>query len=117
MVDPDTSTLAAAVRAALEAQPPEPRDAAAAALAQKYADHLDQEHRPCEGCECTGDHTKTGPALLAALEALQMTPRARALAAKGRKTDAPAAGPSRLDQLRERRDRKQQAAAGDAAAP
>jgi hypothetical protein len=91
------------VDAALAAHPVEPRDAAAAELARTYAAAID------EGA----DLSKVGPALLAALEALGLSPRAR----KAVKTDGqqPAANP--LDQLAAARSRKRRPADRDAAAP
>lgn len=77
------------VEDALAAHPVEPRDAAAAELARTYARDIDGG----------GDLTKLGPALLTALEALGLSPRAR----KAVKSDGqqPAANP--LDQLAARR--------------
>jgi hypothetical protein len=56
-----------------------------------------------------------GPKLLAALEALQLTPRARAAAMKGGAAGEPAKSP--LDELRARRARRHSAEAVDATAP
>jgi hypothetical protein len=101
------SSLADVVRAALQVEPPRPEDAATAALAETYARQIDED----------GDLTKLGPALLAALEALHLSPRARAAAQKGLKSGAgkPAAG--KLDELRRRRERKNPAAADHATTP
>lgn len=88
--------LSGAVRATLDQFPPDPRDRAAAALALTYVSEI----------EMGGDLTKLGPSLLAALEALQLTPRARAIAEKGKRNDASTGPRSRLDELRERRARK-----------
>lgn len=94
------------VRDALSAEPRGPQDAAVAELALTYA-------REVDGGD--GDLAKLGPALLTALEALHMSPRARAAAKKAVTTgDKPK---SRLDELRERRSRKSRATALDAAAP
>jgi hypothetical protein len=73
--------LAQVVEEALAAQPVEERDAAAAELARTYARQIDG-HEPCEECGCQGcgDVAKLGPALLAVLESLLMSPRARAAA-------------------------------------
>lgn len=91
------------VRESLAAAGPNgPADAAAAELALTYAQQID------EGA----DLSKLGPALLAALTALGMTPAAR----KAVKTDGqPAANP--LDQLAAARSRRGRTPAVDAAAP
>jgi hypothetical protein len=91
-------------------------DAAAAELALTYARSLDG-HQPCEECGCQGggDLTKLGPALLAVLESLLLSPRARAAAKKAVSTSEPAANP--LDALAERRLRRGRPQAVDAAAP
>lgn len=94
------------VRAALAAATVDPRDQAAADLALAYAADIDDRE---------GDIAKLGPALLATLEALLMSPRARA-AAKKAVTDAkPAANP--LDQLAAARARRGRAADLDAGTP
>lgn len=67
-----------------------PGDNAAAQLAIHYAAALD----------AGDDLTKIGPALLAALEALGMTPRARKSLVKGGDGDGPT---SPLDELRRKR--------------
>lgn len=97
-------SVRAAVDASLQVGPQVPRDAAAAALAQTYADEIDNDHEPCEECGCRGggDLTKLGPALLAALEALGLTPRAR----KAVKSDVQQPAANALDQLADRRARK-----------
>jgi hypothetical protein len=103
---PDLSNLAAVVEAVLSAEPPKPQDVAVSALALTYAREID----------AGGDLTKLGPSLLGALEALHLSPRARAAAQKGMKQSAkPGASP--LDELRNRRARKHGAAAGDATTP
>lgn len=104
MTAPEYTTLVSVVRAALGEKPPEPADAAVAALALTYAQAIDDQ---------SADLAKVGPALLASLEALQMSPRARALAARGLKTDGPARS-AKLDELRKRRERKHATAPGDA---
>lgn len=103
------------VAAAITASTPDPRDQAAVELALTYAAALDDAGHECEECgRSGGDLTKLGPALLATLEALLMSPRARA-AAKKAVTDAkPAANP--LDQLADRRARRGRPEDLDAAA-
>jgi len=86
---------------ALAAAPIEPRDAATAELARTYARAIDRG----------ADLTKVGPALLAALEALGMSPRARSAVRKAATDDKPSANP--LDQLAERRLRLRPAAPVD----
>lgn len=76
-------------------------DAAAMELAMIYAEAID----------LGGDVAKLGPPLLAALEALHLTPRARA--SKGGTT---VGGSSPLDELRARRARRDNAPALDATA-
>lgn len=100
--------LVDALKMAMVAAPPDARDQAAAALAVTYATEIDNG----------GELAKLGPGLLAALDALQMTARARAVAQKagGRgEPDVVKRGP--LDELRERRARKGDAADIDPAAP
>jgi hypothetical protein len=97
-------SLRVSVQTALDAQPPESRDAAAAELALTYAGAIDSG----------GDMSKLGPPLLAALESLRMTPRARAAATKAVNDDKPAANP--LDQLAGRRARRGRTPDLDAAA-
>lgn len=81
--------LEKAVRGALAAVT-DARDAAAVELAATYAERVD-----------LGDSIeKIGPALLATLESLLMTPRARAALVKGA-IDEPK--PSPLDELKQRR--------------
>jgi hypothetical protein len=78
------------------------RDQAAVELALTYASEI----------ELGGDLSKLGPALLAALEALGLTPRAR----KAVKSDGqPSANP--LDQLAAARSRRGRPQAVDATAP
>jgi len=96
--------LTQVVADALAAAPVEPRDAATAELARTYARAID------EGA----DLAKVGPALLAVLEALGMSPRARSAVKKAVTDDKSGANP--LDQLAERR-RARGAPAVDAAAP
>lgn len=91
------------LEAALDAEPVAARDRAAAALALTYAADID----------AGGDLAKLGPALLSALEALCMSPRARKAAAKAVTSDQPA---NPLDQLAARR-RSRSAPPVDTAAP
>lgn len=86
----DTPGLEHEVTAALLALTTEPVDAGAVELALTYARHID----------AGADLAKLGPALLATLTALGMTPAARAALAKG-DSGEPAASP--LDELRTRR--------------
>lgn len=87
-----------------------------AALALTYAAQIDDTGGECEECgRHGGDLTKLGPALLAALDALLLTPRARAAAKKAVSSDQPAA--NQLDVLATRRARKGRAEDLDAAAP
>lgn len=92
------------VAAAIAAAETDPRDRGAVDLALAYAADIDAGE---------GDLSRLGPALLAVLEALGLTPRAR----KAVKNDGqqPAANP--LDELRVRRGRKSRPADRDAAAP
>ncbi|KUL22349.1 hypothetical protein ADL15_48310 [Actinoplanes awajinensis subsp. mycoplanecinus] len=98
-----------AVRAALGAKPPADSDKATAELALVLARQVD---------ECGVDY-KTSGALLAALEALQMSPRARAAAPSrgGEKRDDKPAAAAGLDELRNRRLRKSSSGDRDTATP
>lgn len=81
-------------------------DLAAVELAATYGAAIDDG----------GDVDKTGPLLLAALESLLMTPRARAATVKGGDRDGRAGSP--LDELRARRGaRVNNPPAVDASAP
>lgn len=95
----DGQQLSASVEAVVSGV--DDRDRAVAELALTYARDIDGG----------GDLAKLGPALLAALEALQLSPRARKVV---KADDQPAI--SKLDQLAERR-RARSAPAVDAAAP
>lgn len=95
-----------AVRAALGAKPPAPSDVATAELALTLAVTLDEK----------GTDYRTAGALLAALEALQMSPRARAMAHRGEVKDVPATA-NPIDQLAARRAGLGRPTAVDAAAP
>jgi hypothetical protein len=89
----DAPTLAAAVLAALGSKQDTPQDSGAVRLAQTYAEAIDADRDQL---------AKLGPGLLAVLESLGLTPRARAaLLGKGGETSAPTR--NRLDDLRERR--------------
>lgn len=92
-------SLLNAVRAAVESLDLTPADQGAVQLALTYADAIDAGE-PVE---------KVGPPLLNALEALGMSPRARAALTKGVKSDSPIASP--LDELRARRAARQDRAA------
>lgn len=94
-VDDPVERLRDVVATALEADPVAPLDSAVARLALTYASEIDSG----------GDLAKLGPALLAALEALHMSPRARAVARRGVNGVAVPFG-GELDELRERRARK-----------
>lgn len=95
--------LTQVIEDALAAGQLEPRDAAAAELAREYARAIDQG----------ADLSKVGPALLAALDALGLTPRAR----KAVKSDGQQPAGNPLDQLAAARARKSRAPDLDAAAP
>ena len=98
-------TLEARMHAALTAKPPAESDKAIGDLALAYARRIDED----------GVDYRLGPALLAALEALQMSPRARAQAHRGEVKDAPASG-NPLDALAARRAGKSRAPNLDATA-
>ena len=84
------------VEKALRATGDEPRDAATRALALHYAAEIDS------GAADLADH---GPKLLAALDALLLTPRARAAATK-RAPGREGSGRNPLDELRAARERR-----------
>lgn len=96
--------MEAAVRSALNAKPPAAADKATAELALTLAKAIDTD----------GVDHRTSGALLAALEALLMTPRALAAAKKAVTNAKPAANP--LDQLAARRAGRGRTEAVDAAA-
>lgn len=99
-------SLVEAVTQGVEGLTLKPADQAAVRLALVYARAIDEGDAAVE---------KAGPPLLAALEALGMTPRARANM-KGVTSDGPVANP--LDELRARRAaRADRTPAVDAAAP
>lgn len=97
----ETATLRAIGEARLG-----PVDLAAAGLALTVARDVD----------LGADLSKMGPVLLRVLDALQMTPKSRAVAQRGGPGE-PAAARSPLDELRERRARKHGAPDMDATAP
>lgn len=99
-----TSGAASGMEASVQASLTGVTDQAAAELALTYAREID----------LGGDLAKLGPALLACLSALLLTPAARAAAMKGGQ-GADAKPGSRLDELRERRARKGRTADLDAA--
>lgn len=106
--------LTQVIRDAMGSTALDPRDAAAFELALVYARRLDGSVR-CGDCGGKMDDlTKLGPALLAVLEALQLSPRARA-AAKKAVTDVSGAGA--LDQLAARRSGRSRAPGVDTSAP
>lgn len=90
--------------AALKENPATPADRPMAQLALTYARAVDHGE----------DLNKIGPALLSALEALLMSPRARASALRGAKTNG-SPGTGKLDELHARRVRKSGAADLDTA--
>lgn len=87
-------TLADAVAGSLAGLALQSCDHAAAELAMVYALRID-DGEPVE---------KLGPPLLAALEALGMTPRARAALVRKGESDVPQRSP--LDELRARREQR-----------
>jgi hypothetical protein len=84
--------LAAAVRAALATKQGTPEDSGAVRLAVTYAEAIDADRDQL---------AKLGPGLLSVLEALALTPRARAAVLGKGAPDASAR--TRLDDLRDRR--------------
>lgn len=101
--------MVTAVRRALAELTIAPADKAAAELALTYARRIDGI-RDDGGELVPGDLSKLGPPLLAVLEALGMTPRARAAQVKGAK-DERQPEPDRkpvnpLDELRQRREQR-----------
>lgn len=93
-VAPQPESLEREVRKALADLSIKPADGAAVELALTYAREID----------AGGDLAKLGPALLATLTALRMTPAARAAAVKGGQDAGPPASP--LDELRARRAKR-----------
>lgn len=86
-------SLSESVSSSLDALAPDARDDAARFLARYYAATIDDNPDQLE---------QLGPKLLVTLEALGLTPRARSAATQG----APSAGTNPLDQLRDRRARR-----------
>ncbi len=105
--DQQIGPYATVLAGALEEARLAPVDEAAAGLAEVIAKEID----------LGGDPVKLAPIMLRVLDALQMTPRARAVAQRGGGQGDPAAGKSVLDELRERRARKYSAEDRNAAAP
>lgn len=99
-------SLEQAVRSSLTAKPPAASDRAVAELALRVAQAIDSD----------GADPKLAAALLAALEALQMSPRARAAAHRGEVKDVPAVA-NQLDQLAAKRARRRRTAPVDPGAP
>lgn len=123
-----TPSVLTALNAALRVSKPEGQDAATVALAKRYALELDEavvisvkmtkalrRLADCDGVdaelfeqfealaariEATHVSATIGPKLLAALEQLHLTPKARIVVKGG---GVPSAGPSELDKLRARR--------------
>jgi len=88
--------LATAVQTAIDALTLTPADSGAVKLAHSYATAIDAADEPADMLD------RLGPKLLAALEALGATPRARAV----RKGGASAPVASKLDELRARREKR-----------
>lgn len=109
-----SKSVVSALRAGLRENPPSKRDSATVTLAMTYAQAIDDDRSPAV-------LAKLGPPLLAALEALYMSPRVRAAVTKGAVPDgspAAAASPTaKLDDLARRRARKGPTADMDAGAP
>lgn len=87
-------TLLAAVQAALGEVEKEPKEAGAVRLALVYAEQIDDD---------PAQLAKLGPGLLAVLESLAMTPRARAAVLGKGVAPRDNVPKSRADELRERR--------------
>lgn len=93
-------TVTEALKASLDALTLRPEDKAAVALAERYAAELDGKE---------ADVVKVGPAFLAVLSALGMTPAGRA-AVLGKGGDGRGGQPqSKADELRARRAARQHA--------
>jgi len=84
-IRPADDLIAPAVAETVNALQLEPEDAAAVQLARRYAAILDDAYATDDEAKVWND---LGPKLLAVLESLGATPRARALAAKGGATRA-----------------------------
>jgi hypothetical protein len=74
----------------------QPTDLGAAGLALKYADQIDKGN--------LATLAKLGPLLLATMESLQMTPKSRAIAARGTSSGKPVN--AKFDELRQRRSER-----------
>jgi hypothetical protein len=113
-------SIEAAARASLTAKPPAASDRAVAELALTIAQALDASRLCCEDCgalsKLPAADPKLAAQLLAALEALQMSPRSRAAAHRGEVKDVPAVG-NALDQLAARRAGRRGAPPVDPPAP
>lgn len=94
MDDATGTAVSDALRRALDDVSLTPADRAARALAESYAQSID----------LGGDLSKLGPAFLACLTALGMTPAARAALTKGAPVEPARTSP--LDELRRRRDER-----------
>jgi hypothetical protein len=90
---PAEDTLAGAVAVSLAGMTLSPEDQGVRRLAEQYALQIDQAEDRARALEVLG------PKLLAALDALQATPLARARVSKG----VTPSGPSPLDRIREAR--------------
>lgn len=109
--EPGTGALSRAIAAAVAGH--DPKDTAVVALARRYGNEIDGAVRCVEcGGHKGADLAKLGPALLAALEALQLSPRARKVI-----KDVQPATADRLDQLADRRRRRGRPESVDPAAP
>jgi hypothetical protein len=91
-------TVTQALRASLAAAGRRAEDSAAERLALRYAELLDTDPEALP---------KVGPALLSVLDALLLTPRARARG-RGQVSDGRQPPASPLDELRARRERRGQ---------
>jgi hypothetical protein len=100
-------TLRTALDASLKAAHPRPQDAAAVRLARQYAEQLDAAAgRECDECDRSVDITRLGAVMLAVLDALGLTPAARAKQTGAAAAAAPPPA-SPLDELKGRRAARQ----------
>jgi hypothetical protein len=95
----DTGPLTRALAAAVKDARPSPRDAAALALARRYAQLIDAARGELEESDTLD---RLGPKLLAALSALGLTLAGRGTKAKGGDQGG-STGSTALDELRQRR--------------